>query len=310
MTTSNSISLFDLLHSEFGETVPTISLSKPTLIEISHALENTVLTNRLPAMALAGFQASVFWEQEQRRYQHLAQLAHSLYIFAVPFGVAPSSSRQYSAVDKVFDEDKLVMLDLNKDDALGQEWFLVILTENFSVLLCGIEQGPPGVRKSGRVFETILSFEPRVIERGLNLLESVVGRYRADKLEQLQAGRKLFSLIAPKPLYITLLINTFIKQIDQHRPVTRHLDQTEAMLATLRTLLHEISQPLTALLVLLDVFEPQSTISKENLQDLAANLDSLKAIAEKMRQTTTYSSYQVGQEEHLKLNEAGDIIIE
>lgn len=309
MTTKNSISLFHSLHQQFGETVPTMQLTKATLVEISHALENTVLTNHLPALILTGFQESLFWEQEQKRYRHLAELSHSLYVFAGPFNNVKPSSPHSNATS--YEEDKLVMLNLRADDVLRQEWFLVLLTENFSVLLCGLEQEQPVVGATDRIFETILSFEPTIIERGLNLLENVVGNYRADKLRQLQAGRELFSVIAPKPAYITVLINTFVKQIDRYRPIARQLDQTEAMLATLRTLLHEISQPLTALVLLLDVFKEQSTISQENLQELVENADSLKQLTEKLRQTTTYSSYQIGKEEHLRLRESsGEVLLD
>jgi PAS domain S-box-containing protein len=178
------LSLYQLLRLELGDKLPIIRCTKSTLVHLSHTLEDMVLTRELPALMFTGFQESSYWRAETQRYRTLATLAQQVCIFAGK-PLPPDSAAN------------ALQITLASDDPLRQEWFLLILTEQFAVLLCGQDQLTFAEDEALRQFDTILSFDPDVIAPSLDLLDGVIARYRPDLLDQLQAARRRFPLVSP-----------------------------------------------------------------------------------------------------------------
>ena len=129
------LSIFETLKDKVGDEIPVISLTKATLVHLSHTLEDFVLRRQLPAFIFTGFQESSHWRKETERYQKLADTAMQVCIFA----------------GKPLPEDsnsEAVQIELEGDDPLRQEWFLGIFSTEFSVILCGLDNLTATSRRS------------------------------------------------------------------------------------------------------------------------------------------------------------------
>lgn len=282
------VSLFNLLKNEYGEELPVVSLTKIALVEISHILEATVLHNKMPSMVFTGFQESKYWRREVQRYRELAGIAHSIYIFS-------GGALNFDAKN----DTNLVKVTLANDDFLRQEWFLIVLTHEFSVLLCGLDRLEVTEREAERVFDTVLTFEPEVIAHTLDLLEGVLENYAPQRMQQIQEGRHLFPPVSPRPHYISLLTAQFTEQAGLYRATRRQLDQEQAMRATISRLLHDASQPVTTLLALLDLSKQLGEVLPEDLDMLIETGYALRQILDELREVTRYSTRKYGEVEYL-----------
>lgn len=167
------ISLFALIQQTFNERVSVIQCTKSALVHLSHVLEDVVLKQRIPAILLTGFQESSHWRKETERYRELAGIAKQVYIFAGR-PLPPDSA------------SKVVQITLGDDDPLRQEWFVLILSQPFSALLCGRDRLEDVIEESSRVFDTILSFDHRIILETIAVLEQALHHYRPDLIDVLK----------------------------------------------------------------------------------------------------------------------------
>jgi signal transduction histidine kinase/DICT domain-containing protein len=173
------ISLFDIMRRELADDVRVVLCNKATLVHISHTLEDVVLSNQLPALMFTGFQESSHWRKETERYQQLANVAQQVCIFA---GKPLPDDGQARAIQ----------IELSGEDPLRQEWFVIIMCDAFSALLCGKDNLKPTVDEGLREFETILTFEPRALNRALDRIEEILALYRPDVLLQLRDARQKY----------------------------------------------------------------------------------------------------------------------
>lgn len=173
------LSIFEALEGKIGDDVPIVSLTKATLVHLSHTLEDFVLRRKLPAFIFTGFQESSHWRKETERYQALADTAMQVCIFAGK-PLPPDSN------------SKAVQIELTGDDPLRQEWFLGIFSTEFSVILCGLDNLNDPLDEAHRRFDTIWSFEPSVINKVLDVLEQILDTYRPGVLPKLQQARQQF----------------------------------------------------------------------------------------------------------------------
>lgn len=192
------VSLFRLLREELGDRLPITKCTKATLVHISHALEEVVLKNELSALIFTGFQESSHWRQETERYRKLAEIVHQVCIFAG--GKLPPESMASQ-----------IHVQLLGDDPLRQEWFLLILSDRFSVLLCGLDNLKPVDEEAVRVFDTIWTFDVLMIDRALDKLEDAVACYRPDRLADLQKARDLHPPRKPDVNMITRLMIDLVR---------------------------------------------------------------------------------------------------
>jgi PAS domain S-box-containing protein len=209
-----SLSLFKLLRQKSDQRLPTVRCTKATLVHLSHTLEDTILSRRIPAMIFTGFQESAYWRQETERYQALAQVAQQVCIFAgAPL---PPESEATS-----------LHVPLNGNDPLRQEWFLAILSEPFAVILCGQDCQIDTSAEATRQFDTLWSFDPQSVNEALNLLVEVIAIYRPEQLPQLQAARTKYPIIKPD---LAIITNFTMQMICFEETLRQRYSQTEVAL--------------------------------------------------------------------------------
>ncbi len=191
-----SLSIFAALQNTLGDQLPTVSLTKATLVHLSHTLEDFVLKRKMPAMLFTGFQESSHWRTETERYRELADVAMQVCIFA---GKPLPADQTLGAIQ----------IELEGEDPLRQEWFVAILADEFSVILCGLDNLRPADREAHRTFDTVWSFDPTVVGSVLDVLEEVIANYRPDVLPQLLSARRTYPLGDPN----VELLNTFMQEL-------------------------------------------------------------------------------------------------
>jgi len=268
-----TISLFDRLANKLDQEVPIITCTKTTLVHISHTLENIVLQHHVPALMFTGFQESSHWRKETARYRSLAAVAQQVCIFAGKLlpDESPASALQ---------------IELRGDDPLRQEWFLLILSDRYSVLLCGKDNQVYAEDEGSRTFETIINFEAPIINVALDMLEDVLAEYRPDLLEALKTHRQQFPLPGLQNTFITRIIAEIIEfeerllqQLTQMQQVQQAKDRLELSLEKERelgevrkqlmtTISHEFRTPLASILTSTEMLERYSDkLSPEKRQE-------------------------------------------
>jgi len=213
-TTSLPHSLFDRLRQEIPHGLPIIRCTKSTLVHLSHILEDTILKNKIPAMLFTGFQESSHWREETERYRELANIALQVCIFAGKPLPIESHAKQ-------------LHIELADGDPLRQEWFLLILSDRFSVLLCGQDRLENVSDEEEREFDTIWTFDRNPINQTLDILEDVIKRYRPERLLQLQQTRQTYPLSAPNE---SLLSQFFIDVLSHENTLNREIRRQSALL--------------------------------------------------------------------------------
>ena len=147
-------------------------LSKATLTELSHVLENMILEHDLPATVLTGFQASRNWVSELSRYERL--------VTPVGRNVAVFASGNLG------DTGKVLGFQVAENSRLTQEWFLIVLTDQFSVALFG-EDNPddePPHEEMDRVFDAAWTFDPALVGEMCEVLLEEVRRDHPDRVAE------------------------------------------------------------------------------------------------------------------------------
>lgn len=216
-----NLSLFDLLIEHLGDQLPTVRATKTTLVHLSHALENIVLEARLPALVFTGFQESSYWVRETARYNQMAQHARQVCIFSG--GPLPPEENVSE-----------LRIQLANGDQLRQEWFLVVLSPEFSALLCGQDAHNHADSESFREFDTIWTFDPQHIAPVLDLLETVIEHYRPERLPVLRQARLDLPLKLPDPQIVTRLTLDLVRFEEQlHRQLRWQSSLVETALASI-----------------------------------------------------------------------------
>lgn len=263
------ISLFNLLRDRLGGSIQLIRCTKATLVHFSHTLEDLVLRHELPAIIFTGFQESSHWREETARYRALAEVVQQVCIFAGGQLPPESNARELHVT-------------LSGDDPLRQEWFLGIFSARFAAILCGQDRQVPFEEEATREFDTIWSFAPAVISEVLDLLEQVVGQYRPERLEWLQAARRNVPHVASDPVLVSELTGELLRYEETlNRRLQRSSKALERQLTWreqfTETLVHDLRTPLEGLnrtisfLRQYDDLDPATTAEMLDMAALSVN---------------------------------------
>lgn len=232
------ISLFETLRDRLGATIDVFKASKATLVDISHTLEDCILNDRLPAVIFTGFQESTYWREETARYLELTGIASQICIFAGGQPPVP--------------EEKHIAVTLSGDDPLRQEWFLLILTRPFSAVLCGQDNQIVIESEANRSFETMLSFDPQVVQAALAAILPVVREYRPDRAAELEAAQAEFPPVNPDGLYMTRIVARVIdhlqRRYDTQSDALSELNYMREQQLRLEHVVSELAVPVVPLL--------------------------------------------------------------
>lgn len=182
-------------------------LRKRTLIALSRAIEHECLAHAAAPVLFGAFQREEFYRDVEQRYRRLAVQADAAAVFAdFPGGVRHP---HHGASE----------IPIAPEDALGNEWAVVVDAPGYSACLLAWEQ--PGVTEPGsdrdldRRFESIWTVDPTAARRAAQVAARLAGRadpvYGA-QLEQLLADRPL-ALEEPAPA-LTALTNRVIAYLE------------------------------------------------------------------------------------------------
>ena len=110
-------------------------LRKSTLIALSRAIEHEALARAASPVLVGAFQHEPFYRAVEHRYRRLAQVADAAVVFA-----------DFAAERKP--RGGPVEMPIGEDDALGNEWAVVIDAPGYAACLLAWEQ--PGVDRARR----------------------------------------------------------------------------------------------------------------------------------------------------------------
>ncbi|MCF4968869.1 DICT sensory domain-containing protein [Nostoc sp. CMAA1605] len=180
---------------------------KASLTALSHAMEDQVLAATLDQpLIIASFQRERFYRQEAHRYQRLSQRSNQIYVLSAPETDFTNSSEYYEKVA------------FEPDDALTQEWHLVVIADNYATcLVCRESLGsiaknrqipdllPSLDMDTGRRFEGIWTSERGVSIKAAQLLLDRILVYRPDLASKVEKARQRFGIGGNKAYYSNLI---------------------------------------------------------------------------------------------------------
>ena len=152
-------------------------LRKSTLVALSRAIEHEALALAAAPLVFGAFQREPFYRRVERRYRRLAANADAAAVFA-----------DFPAVQRPAGGP--VEIPIGPDDALGNEWAVIIDAPGYAACLLAWEQ--PGVTEPGgpddldRRFEAIWTIDPDATRRAAQVAARLAGAADPALGEQLQ----------------------------------------------------------------------------------------------------------------------------
>lgn len=159
-------------------------------------MEDQVLAATLEQpLIIASFQRERYYRQEAHRYQRLANRSNQIYVLSAPETDFANDSEYYEKVA------------FEPEDALSQEWHLVVVADNYATcLVCRESLGSiaknqqlpefaPGLdMDTARRFEGIWTSERGVSLKAADLLLDRILVYRPDLAEKIKVARQRFGI--------------------------------------------------------------------------------------------------------------------
>lgn len=169
---------------------------KASLTALSHAMEDQVLAATLEQpLVIANFQRERFYRQEAHRYQRLAQISDQVYVLSAPETDFTNSSEYYEKIA------------FEPEDALSQEWHLVVVAQNYATcLVCRESLGSLNKNKqiresassldmdTARRFEGIWTAERGVSLKAAGLLLERILLYRPELTDKVERAKQRFGI--------------------------------------------------------------------------------------------------------------------
>ncbi|BAW96593.1 sensory transduction histidine kinase [[Synechococcus] sp. NIES-970] len=158
---------------------------KSSLTALSHAMEDQILAGQDSPLVIASFQQERYYRQEAARYRRIAEKSDQVYVLAAPETEFANASDGYEKVA------------FEPDDALSEEWHLVVIGENFaSCLLCrekhnNSEQGDH-FADNARRFEGIWTEDRQITEKAAALLLDRIAKYRPELKKKIKTAKKTY----------------------------------------------------------------------------------------------------------------------
>lgn len=157
-----------------ADLVPSL-LSKRTMMNLSHAIEDEFCARAEPAALFAAFQRERFYRHAEHRWRDLARTAE----IAVVFADFPRKRKPRGAPLEV-------PVDLN--DPASREWTIVCDGEGYAAVLAGLElPGQDGVPDMERRFETLWSVEADVVREASRVAVALASRSAPEVMAELPA---------------------------------------------------------------------------------------------------------------------------
>jgi DICT domain-containing protein len=182
-------------------------LKKSTLVALSKAIEHEALALAAAPIVFGAFQEERFYRRVERRYRRLAMHADAAVVFAdFPDGVRHPDGGP-------------VEIPIGVDDALGNEWAVIVDAPGYAACLLAWEQpgvtAPGGPDDADRRFEAIWTIDPETTRRAAQIAARLAGRGEpafGERLQELLSDRPL-ALEEPAPA-LTALTNRMVAYLE------------------------------------------------------------------------------------------------
>jgi DICT domain-containing protein/signal transduction histidine kinase len=160
---------------------------KSSLTALSHAMEDLVLNDYDTPLVIASFQRERFYRQESHRYRRIANKSNQVYVLAVPETDFSNGSGDYETVA------------FEADDALAQEWHLVIIGQHYASCLICRERNVPitdnkyvSAMDTNRRFEGIWTFDRSVTMKAGKIMLERITTYRPELADKIAQAHNLY----------------------------------------------------------------------------------------------------------------------
>lgn len=221
---------------------------KSSLTALSHAMEDQVLAGSDRPLVIANFQRERFYRQEAHRYLRISERTDHVYVLAA------------SETDFANRSDAYETIAFTADDALSQEWHLVVLGSRYaSCLICRERQGATGEvpvllgPDQARRFEGIWTFDRQTVCKAAELLLDRIVEYRPELIDKItQAKANLlaqaqveFNLVDPGPFaerLVTYLQAGQYKLLKAYRSIAMQ-EQKERLVNSITTAIRRSLKP-------------------------------------------------------------------
>ncbi|MEL6472290.1 MAG: DICT sensory domain-containing protein [Cyanobacteria bacterium J06623_4] len=182
---------------------------KTSLTALSHAMEDQVLAgSEHQPLIIASFQQERFYRQEAHRYARIGEVSDQVYVLSAAETQFNEDLKQKGKQDSE-KKGTYEKIDFDDDDALTEEWHLVVVGEHYSAALICREHQPvsvsPGRAKpqstlnqvaahldQTRRFEGIWTLDRQVSLRAADLLLERIQAYRPKLKHKIQRVRDRF----------------------------------------------------------------------------------------------------------------------
>jgi len=158
---------------------------KSSLIALSHAMEDLILSGNDSPLVIANFQKEGYFLQEINRYIDIAKRTNQVYILAAP-ETEPGFTQASASLETVA---------LNLTDTLVNEWHLIIVGKEYSTcLVCKEKSQNQAAMDSARLFEGIWTFEKGVSKIAARWLLKRIVVYRPELAPKVEEAKKIYGL--------------------------------------------------------------------------------------------------------------------
>jgi DICT domain-containing protein len=233
---------------------------KPALTALSHAIEDLVLAADDPnPLVIACFQRERFYRQEVQRYQRIAARTDQVYVLATP-----ASESGFSIAHPL-----PITLPIGPDDALADEWHLVVLGQTYTAcLICREQPKTSSDIEMARRFEGFWTFDPRVCQQAARRLIEQILDYQPELQTQIARAATRYGLGNDRDPYNSPLQPTlnprsdlFVQRLMNYLQASQYqllkaYNTTATLERTQRNLIaivgHELRTPLSSIQVALE----------------------------------------------------------
>ena len=161
---------------------------KSSLTALSHAMEDLVLNDDTDTpLVIASFQRERFYRQESHRYRRIANHSDQVYVLAAPETDFCDRSTDYETIA------------FQPEDALAQEWHLVIVGQRYASCLICRERNVPMVENkyvsaldTNRRFEGIWTFDRSVSLKAGSIMLERIAVYRPELTPKIDRAKQLY----------------------------------------------------------------------------------------------------------------------
>lgn len=154
-----------------SSSIEQIIYTKPSMIAISHGLEDMIIEFKLESELFVTFQKFEFFMVEFERYKELDNLCKKVYIFA----------RNING-ESIKDFKNTVFIELDEEDSLVQEWNIIVNHPEHPAVFLSKEMfySEPFKEDQFRKFNGFLSFSSDIVADALKVIKDKLSKYGID----------------------------------------------------------------------------------------------------------------------------------